>query len=76
MAFFALFPIALLGVVILAVAGVSAAVELLERRRARLYPTPRRRFGFRPRVIEGGRRDEVQPQVKAAPAPASDKLAG
>jgi hypothetical protein len=55
---FSWLPIALLGAVILLVAGISVSVEIAERRRfvRNAAATPRRRR-FRPVVIQGGRSD-------------------
>ncbi len=53
---FSWLPIALLGAVILIVAGVSLGVDIAERRRlaGNVAATPRRRL-FRPVVIQGGK---------------------
>jgi hypothetical protein len=71
---FSWLPIALVGAVILIVAGVSLSVEIAERGRLarNVAATPRRRR-FRPVIIQGGRIDA--PGVPAA-EPNVEKLAG
>jgi chloramphenicol 3-O-phosphotransferase len=72
MLFFAWAPAALFSGVIVIVVIVQAAVAVAERRRLRdAARLPRRRRGFRPVVIEGGKQN-APPAERAA----TDKLAG
>jgi hypothetical protein len=73
MAYFAFLPLAVLGALVLAVCAVQVFVEHAERRRVRFYAAFRTRRLFRPRVIEGGRKDAP---AARPPATAADKLAG
>jgi hypothetical protein len=64
MPFLLMLPLAIFAVIILLTAGVAVAVEIAERRRARLRS---RRF-FRPVVIEGGRGSIAATQRGSTPA--------
>ena len=58
MAILAFLPLAIIGFVVILVAAVFGAIEIRERRRSRLYAQPRRRHGFRPVMINGGKPEE------------------
>lgn len=66
MSYLSFLPLATFAITALSVAIICAVIGLAERRRARAHGT-RRRTGFQPRIIQGGKADVAVTPRAAAP---------